>query len=300
MLLCLLAGPLRAATTRLQVVVKGQDKDAPSVAKPALDLLIDPYETIRQSIEPDDSLLLADPPALSIGAADRLPWLKSRQGAKPWNDASVIKLEDLRLRVRAEFKNKVEGGGIPDGSDAAGLAWTVSVIDEDGRVFRGFKGSGAPPETVSWDGRSDKGRWLAPGHDYSAVYLFSSAGSPERTFVGDPIRFKALLRRDAQGLLLSLDSAALFGSKRDQVQTVSEGAAFLLVAADLIRRTAYGSAVEVRVYGPDEGLARKQAESIRESLIPELSLPERMITAVAFDGPGSEYRVELLIKTSLR
>lgn len=47
-------------------------------------------------------------------------------------------------------------------------SWTVSVANKAGDVVRSFKGSGAPPSRIGWDGKTDSGP-LAPNGAYIAV-----------------------------------------------------------------------------------------------------------------------------------
>lgn len=46
--------------------------------------------------------------------------------------------------------------------------WTILITDPQGHSFRTFKGNGALPETVVWDGKSDKGETVVSKNTYTA------------------------------------------------------------------------------------------------------------------------------------
>ena len=63
--------------------------------------------------------------------------------------------------------------------------WAISITDPQGNAFRTIKGKGALPESVEWDGKSDKGETVASKNAYKATL----AVTPSRT---DRLRTKEL------------------------------------------------------------------------------------------------------------
>ena len=52
-------------------------------------------------------------------------------------------------------------------------SWMVSITDPQGNPFRTLKGFGAMPETVEWDGKSDKGEVVASKNTYTANFIIT-------------------------------------------------------------------------------------------------------------------------------
>lgn len=63
--------------------------------------------------------------------------------------------------------------------------WVILIKDPQGHDFKTFKGSGLPPESVVWDGKSDKGETVVSKNTYTAVLTVT----PSRT---DRLRTKEL------------------------------------------------------------------------------------------------------------
>ena len=140
-----LTAPAGAAETAANgqlsdVVIKAQEKDEPSAGKPAFDVPYDPYETLRASLKPDESLLLAQSPGVArwVGGTPRL--LKDGGLIQPWNDA-LTSLSRLRLPVPADLETGVPG-------KAADRRWSLTLADEDGKPVRTFEGKGDAPAAV--------------------------------------------------------------------------------------------------------------------------------------------------------
>lgn len=55
-------------------------------------------------------------------------------------------------------------------SDRTGLeSWSVAIRDPEGNHFARFSGEGDPPETITWDGRSEDGEFPQSLRDYTAT-----------------------------------------------------------------------------------------------------------------------------------
>lgn len=103
-------------------------------------------------------------------------------------------------------------------ADAA--EWTVDVLDPRQRPFRSWKGAGAPPESIVWDGTSDQGELAQSGLDYPVVCSVSDrAGAVARGLA--TVTVDLLLIRDGDRLRIAVpgirfagDSADLFADSR--------------------------------------------------------------------------------------
>lgn len=292
LLLAALVSPAAAAPSGQldDVVIKAQEKDEPSAGKPALDVPYDPYETLRPSLKPDDALLLAQPPSQSRWVAARPRRLREDRLIQPWNDL-LTPLAGLEVPVRAQLGADAKASG-------KDRRWSLSLVDEDGKPIRSFEGQGEPPASVAWDGKTDAGDWIRAGHAYSAVYKFSDAGTPAapaRTVLGQPIRFEGLVRETAEGRVLGLDTSELFGTDRRGQDLAAGGQPLVRVAADFVRRRAFGAPLSLRLFGPDALTAEMQAAAVKAAMARELGIPADRIAAEASAAGASDQRLELLV-----
>jgi hypothetical protein len=285
--------PAKAKTEApLEVVIHGADKDLPSVAKPLWDIPVDAYETIRTSLLPDDAMIFAESPSATSGGGDRVVALRNTHLLQPWNDTLFEKniLDDgvmLNIRLESWFEDFKFRPDVKDG------AWALSIIDEDGQLFQSFAGDGGAPENVTWNGKSDSGRWFAAGHDYSSVLRLTDPSGQIHNIMGHIVRSAVLTHAEPKARVVSLDSSILFGPKRDQPELSEAGRNFLRAAADFIRRRAYDSPVRISLIGGDGDLAAKQAREVYDYLADELFLAPPRISVSNAAGPSSETRLDL-------
>ncbi len=272
------------------VVIKADDKEDPSQGKPPLEIPVDPYESIRPSLKPDEGWLLAQSPVLVTWSRSRPDRLKEEHVVEPWNDA-LTDFEDVELPVRSELA--VALGRAPSARELKG-SWSVSIVDEDGKPIRKFDGSGAP-ERLTWNGRSEEGDWLRAGHAYSAVYKFSDSTTTARTVLGQPIEYAGLVRKEGESRVIGLDSAQLFGVDRQARALADAGQPLLRAAADWVRRHAFGAPLLVRVYGSDTATAQAQAAAAKAYLVGELEVTPEAVAAEAASAPAADQRLELLV-----
>ncbi len=270
------------------VVIKGAEKDAPSIAKPAFDIPYDPYESLRGTLKPDESLLLAQSPALLTWGRSRPERLDDSHLLEPWND-DIPDISRIELHPASEASSgaaKLEKT----------LSWTLDLVDEDGKPFTTFQGSGQPPQDLAFNGRSQGGAWLLAGHAYSAVYRLADSSTTSRTVMGQPLQFAALVHPQDDGSLIGLDSSALFGSDRSARDIAPAGLPLLRGASDWVKRRGYGQILRVRVYSQDAELAQVQAAAIRSYLAEELAVEADRIAAEGASAPASEERVDLVVE----
>ena len=62
--------------------------------------------------------------------------------------------------------------------------WAIAIADPQGNAFRTIKGKGTLPESVEWDGKSDRGETVASKNTYRAT-LTVTPGRKDRTRTGE-------------------------------------------------------------------------------------------------------------------
>ena len=191
-----------------EVVVKGGSEDKLRTARPPLKIKTDEFETIRKSLEPDRDLFLfesGDFLSLSRNYPERL---FSARMIQPWrsgfSDKTVIAFYPRRKFEEVFNRNYTD-------KTAKEMEWTLSVTDEEGKIFHKYSGSGLPPESINWTGENDQREWIKAGHNYAPVYVFSDNTGKPRTVIGDVIKFTAIVFQKGANLNISLDSASVFG-----------------------------------------------------------------------------------------
>ena len=272
------------------VVIKAEQSQKSSIDKPPLDVPFDAYETIRDSLKPDESLLMAEHP-------QAFAWKKIYPDAL-FNERVIEPLGGIQedLKIRLNLNEKFNGiFGKVDSKEAKQCQWILTIANEEGKLFHKFEGSGVPAEDLLWNGKSDKGEWVRPGHSYSPVYVFKGADGASHTEIGQPIKFKALVHEEGSGISLSLDARTLFGREQRAKQLETEGQKLLREAADWIKRRHFGSSVKIRTYALDAALADSQAENVKDFIISELAVSPETVTTESASAPSSEQRVDLIL-----
>ena len=276
-----------------EVVVKSESEDKLRTARPPLKIKTEEFETIRKSLAPDRDLFLSesgDFMSLSRNYPERL---FSGRMVQPWragfSDKTVIAFYPRRKFEEVFNKNYTE-------KTAKGMDWTLSVTDEEGKIFHKYSGSGLPPEFIDWTGENDQREWIKAGHNYAPVYVFvDNAGTP-RTVIGDVIKFTAIVFQKGASLTVSLDSVSVFGPTKS-MKTVEkvQGEALLSATADLIKRRYYNLPVKVNIYAQTKDLAELQAGQIRDFLRKELMAGESVIASEGFEESYARQRIDIVL-----
>ncbi|OGS04077.1 MAG: hypothetical protein A3G41_05245 [Elusimicrobia bacterium RIFCSPLOWO2_12_FULL_59_9] len=143
------AGPLRAQEGVLSdVVVKEQESKLVFSDKPHLDLKADPFASIRKSLEPEDALLLADPPQAVTWKKTYSEFLNSLLVIRP-GGVALSQRPRLVFHPRDELDRLVRRS--VDDKDRNRYKWSLSIADADGNIFQRFDGAGNMPEQVLWN-----------------------------------------------------------------------------------------------------------------------------------------------------
>lgn len=284
-------GPV--STVPQEIVIKGEDKGAKiGSRKPMLDLKADPFETIRPSLQPDESLLMAQSPLTSGWKHTHPDLLFSDRVIEPWrgifSDRSGI-LFNLRQQLQEVLQKPILD------SDAKHYGWTLTIADEEGRVFQEYEGSKRPPTELFWNGQNERHQWVQPGRAYSPVYKFVDSGGSPYTRVGKPIVFSGIAHQEASGLVIGLDSAVIFGQDKSQSQFNNQGESLVRDAADFIKRRYSGSGIAIRVYAQTRDLAATQAAAVQTYLAKELMLAPASLNVTPDTATFPEQRVEIIL-----
>ena len=264
-----------------------------NAVKPPLMIEVDPFETIRPSLEPDQSLLLAVSPLTVSWRRTHPDFLEYPRVIQPWR-MTFSQRPGIAFRVREALSEVLHRRLEP--KEAKSYGWSLTIADEEGRVFHHYEGSNDPPDELIWTGQNDQGEWIKAGRSYSAVYTFTDpAGSPH-TSVGKPLLFKGILHQEDTGLHISLDSAVLFGPTKTGAELAAPGGSDLLrSAADLIKRRFTGIPVAVRVFGSTKELADTQGAAVQAFLLHELMTMSKNVSVEGARAAFADQRVEIVL-----
>jgi hypothetical protein len=276
-----------------EVVIKAEGNKL-SDTKPPLIINVDPFETIRPELNPDQTLLLAVSPLTVSWRRTHPEFLMNDRVIQPWR-TTFSQRPGIVFKIREQLENLL-GGGRGDPKEMKRWGWSLTIADEEGRVFHHYEGSGDPPEMLLWSGQNDQNEWVRAGRSYSAVYTFTSPEGSPRTRVGNPLLFKGIVHQEDTGLHLSLDSAALFGTNKNGSDLVDPaGTDLLRSATDLIKRRYAAIPIAIRVYANTKELGDAQATVLRNFLLRDLMVPARNISTDATRAPFSDQRVEIVL-----
>ncbi|MDD5628777.1 MAG: hypothetical protein PHU21_06915, partial [Elusimicrobia bacterium] len=239
-----------------------------NTVKPPLSIEVDAFETIRPSLEPDQSLLLAVSPLTVSWRRTHPEVLHNQRVIRPWL-MTFSQRPGIALRVRDQLFAIL--GRKLENKEAKAYAWNLTIADEEGRVFHHYEGSDDPPEELIWSGQNDQGEWIKAGRSYSAVYTFTDPAGAPHTSVGKPLLFKGIVHQEDSGLYITLDSSVLFGITKTGSNLVAPaGADLLRSAADLVKRRYAGIPIAVRVFATTKELADNQGAVLQARLLQEL------------------------------
>lgn len=277
-----------------EVLIKAEDSpNKMGVLKPPLHIDVDSFESIRRSLEPDQSLLLAVSPLTVSWRRTHPDTLMNPRVVQPWR-TTFSQRPGIAFRLREQLADALNRPLEP--KEAKGYSWSLTIADEEGRVFHHYEGSSDPPEELVWSGQNYQGEWIRAGRSYSAVYTFTDSGGSPRTTVGKPLLFHGIVHQEDTGMHVSLDSAQLFGSNKSNAEVaVPAGMDLLRSAADLIKRRFSGIPISVRVFAATKELGDAQAQAIYGYLVKELMLTAKNITVDAARAGYSDQRVEVVL-----
>ena len=276
-----------------EIVIKSESEDKIRTVKPPVKIKTEDFESIRKSLEPDKGLFLFETGEQSGLSRNYPEKLFSSRVVQPWlagfSDKAVMVFYPLRKFEEVFNKNFTE-------KNSAGLEWTLSITDEEGKIFHKYTGAGLPPESITWTGENDRREWLRAGHNYAPVYVFVGAAGVPKTVIGDIIKFTAIVFQKGNNLNISLDSVAVFGPTKS-MKTIDKvkGEALLTATSDLLKRRYYNIPVKANVYAQTRELAVLQADQIKNFLKKELMTGENVISAEGFEDSFSQQRIDITL-----
>lgn len=275
-----------------EVVIKAVGNNKLKVNKPSLSIEVDPYESIRDSLKPDQGLLLAESPLTVVWRRTHPELLRNERVVSP-----ALTTFSERPGMVFSPKDQLQEvlGRKLEPREARNYQWSLTIADEEGKVFQHYEGAGSPPEEIVWSGENDQGEWIRAGRAYSPVYMFTDPGGTPYTRAGEPLRFKGVVHQERDGLHISLDSQSLFGKAKAAESVEKEGLPLLRAASDLVKRKYTGVPLRVEAYAGGKALAERQAQAVESYLEKELMLQAQDITSDALAVPYAEQRLELIL-----
>ena len=277
-----------------EVTVKGHEESSRITSvKPPLHIEVDPFQSIRSTIKPKQSLLLAISPNMSSWRHTHPEFLMVQRVIKPWSSAFSAG-SGIVFHVRNELDKAIGHSIAP--KKAREYAWKLSIVNDQGRVFQKYGGPDNPPKETVWSGESQTGSYVKAGESYSPVYTFIDPNGSPHTIVGKPIIFKGTIHQEADGRHLELNSTILFGPRRaERVIQTPEGTNLLQSAADFIKRFFPNYPLRIQAFASTDSLARSQAEAVKAALLRELMIPAQDLSTDAAEAPFSHQRVVIVI-----
>ena len=287
------SGSVTGGSMPTEVVIKGEGNKLTD-SKPPLTITVDEFETIRPELRPDENLLLAVSPLTVSWRRTHPEFLMNDRVVQPWK-TTFSQRPGISFKIREQLESLL-GGGKGDPKELNKWGWSLTIADEEGRVFHHYEGSSNPPEEQLWSGQNDQGEWVSAGRSYSAVYTFTSPDGSPRTRVGNPLLFKGIVHQEDTGLHISLDSSVLFGTnKAGSDLQAGAGTDLLRSAADVVKRRFPAIPIAVRVFANTKELGDAQAAAIQQYLLRDLMVPSRNISTDATRAPFSDQRVEVVL-----
>jgi len=276
-----------------EVVIKSEAAAELRTKKPPLKVKTDNFESIKNSFESDKNLFLFESGDFVSFSRNYPEKLASARVIKPWrtafSDRTVITFYPQRKFLEAFGKAYTDKA-------AKALQWTLSITDEEGKIFHKYGGAGLPPETINWSGENDQREWVRAGHSYAPMYLFMDEYGAPKTIIGELVRFTAIIYQKGPNLAVSLDSSLLFGpNKSARVIEKGKGEALLAAVSDLIKRRYYNMPMKVNVYAQTKDLAEQQAGLIMNSLKASLMCGESLLSSEGYDDTFAQQRADIVL-----
>jgi flagellar motor protein MotB len=285
--------PAQAASGAMPKEVEIKDATGKQKSRKApLQIQIDPFESIRPSIKPDENLLLAESPLTVVWRLTHPEFLRNARVVQPWR-TTFSERPGMIFRPR-DMLGDVLGRKL-EPKEAKSYRWSLTIADEDGKVFQQFEGSSNPPEEIIWDGQNDQDDWIRAGKAYSPVYMFTDSEGTPYTRAGRPIKQTAFVHQEKTGLHITIDSGSLFATSKDSSRLASGGSAMLRGAADLIKRRYSGVPLRLEAYASSKDLADRQVQTTQDFLIKELMMLPQDVSTDTAQAAFSEQRLEIIL-----
>lgn len=181
----------------------------------------------------------------------------------------------------------------PENVKKAAAEWAFLIKGSNGQVFyeqKGKAGQGKPlPETMEWEGFSNKGEALHVGFDYA--YSFSAideAGNPSR-HAGKPFRIDAFRYSKGGDVVTSFQPELIFDG-RSSLKFSKDGLDYLTEVKDFLRGR-YARKLSLVVYEDDAKFAGFRVQALKAWFMKALDLPADRVEAKGLaSAKGGGYR----------
>ncbi len=276
-----------------EVVIKSASSEELRTKKPPLKVKADQFESIAKSLEADKDMFLFESGDFVSFSRNHPEKLLTSRIIKPWrtsfSDRTVI-----TFYPRRKFQETINR--VYNEKNSKDLQWTLSITDEEGKVFHKYSGSGLPPASINWSGENDQREWVRAGHSYAPVYVFVDEYGSPKTTIGEMVKFTAIVYQKGASLAISLDSASLFGpNKSARAIDTEKGEPLLSATADLIKRRYYNMPLKVNVYAQTKELADLQAELVKNFLKAGLMSGENLLSYEGFEDTYAQQRTDIVL-----
>lgn len=259
------------------VVVKEKDTFKIIKQKPAAEVTIDHMKVVQPKAETPKYFLEGQADRLEIDDLNAPPSLQSEAPLSPWLHSIIDE-----PAVTFAFSNR----------KAPAASWELLVTDMRGKPFKLFKGGGPLPQSFSWDGRNEDGKFLQVGRVYSYILKAADAAGRIKTTVGKPFVIDAAAHHERRDLHVSVSLGALFGEGGSEL---TPGGRLLLREASDIIKGRFNSQITVKVYSLNEAKARETAKQIASYLTQSLTIPESRIKAEGYREAPENYQADIVM-----
>ena len=266
------------------LTVEGEDRIHVEIERPELTLDLDPQKApglewgsardVLDRTTPD----LASP-LVALSSRERSPY-----PGRPW-------LSEFASGPVARFEPAVQGVE----------RWKLTVVDAHGQAAIAFTGSGNPPRSIPWDGRSQSGSPVAPGLTYSYVFEAYDRAGNKRNFVGQGFSVSAYRLETPQGtaLLFSAHPLVSWLAARDLGGATTSAAVppILLEAASWLNQSeSINRPIQVMAHARTYEQANRLAGAVARALGPLVIGDPARLRAVAMAEPDAPEEGTLAIR----
>ncbi len=179
----------------LSETIKGEVKEQLDIQKPPPSIDLDVKEIIESGTAQTDHVMQETRPIPSEEDFQHYSVIDSNQVLRPWK--SLIPEPPL-----VSFK--------PGLAKVASKRWEFRVSDQTGENVKIIQGKGVPPREINWDGRNERGEYIAVGTLYSYQFLTFDEHENVHTFPGDPFQLDALMFKQKRKLCIEFSNEKLF------------------------------------------------------------------------------------------
>ena len=251
-----------------EMVVEAENKVRQTIDKGTFEIVLDAATVDSFFATMDEQALNVSPVSGLQPHLNNLEALRSEQPPHYW-------LPRIPVTPVATFYP-----GKPEGHKPR--QWQLTITDFRGSPCRTFEGGGNPPESVSWDGKTDHGDMLRVGYPYSYVFTTTDKGTNTYNYAGESFRMPALDYRRDGDRVLEIAGGELF--PRQESELTATGENWLVRSADEIRRHPY-SPVRVVVTAETLTLADERARLVAAYLADSMIVPREQIETEAVQRP---------------